>query len=405
MKLKWPFRSRAEPKNETTLDESCVSDVLLQAILSGTPISKQQALSIPAVAAAVEKITNTISIIPFKLYREEDDGDGKKVVTMVEDPRVNLINDDTKDTMDGIQFKKQLSQDYLIGKGGYAYINRSLNRVISIHYVDESYISVQINTDPIFKRYTLSVNGQSYEPFDFIKIIRSTKDGASGESLISEVNSALQTSIGMLKYQLGIVQTGGNKKGFIKSKTKLSPEATVALKDAWKQLYSDSGENVVLLNNGLEFQESSNTSLEMQLNESKISLNNEINAIFGISDDQERYFKFAIMPIVKALESALNRDLLLETEKKQLFWAADMSEITRIDMKSRYDAYQVALASHWITGNEVRYRENMDPLEGLDNIDVGLGSVMLNTKDGSYYVPNTGQQADPNSEQTVKGGE
>lgn len=405
MKLKWPFRSRAEPKNETTLDESCVSDVLLQALLSGIPISKQQALSIPAVAAAVEKITNTFSVIPFRLYKESTDENGKKIVTLVDDSRVNLINDDTKDTLDGVQFKKQIAQDYLLGKGGYAYINKRLNRVVSVHYVDEAYISVQINNDPIFKRYMFSINDRMFEPYDFVKIVRSTKDGSSGESLIAEVNSALQTSIGMLKYQLGLVQTGGNKKGFIKSQKTLDEKAIAALKAAWKQLYSDSGENVVILNNGLEFQESSNTSLEMQLNESKTSLNKEINAIFGISDDQEQYFKFAILPIVKAFESALNRDLLLETEKKALYWAADMSEITKIDMKSRYEAYQIALNSHWITGNEVRYRENMDPLEGLDNIDVGLGSVMLNTKDGSYYVPNTGQQADPSGGRTAKGGE
>ena len=33
--MKWPFRSRAEPRNETTADESAVEDVLLSAILSG----------------------------------------------------------------------------------------------------------------------------------------------------------------------------------------------------------------------------------------------------------------------------------------------------------------------------------------------------------------------------------
>lgn len=48
--MKWPFRSRAEPRNETTADESAVEDVLLSAILSGESITKQQALSVPAVA-------------------------------------------------------------------------------------------------------------------------------------------------------------------------------------------------------------------------------------------------------------------------------------------------------------------------------------------------------------------
>ena len=43
-----------------------------------------------------------------------------------------------------------------------------------------------------------------------------------------------------------------------------------------------------------------NTSVEMQLNESKKSLLDEINAIFHIyPDDFERTFKEAIYPIVK----------------------------------------------------------------------------------------------------------
>jgi len=409
MRLKWPFRSRAEPKNETVLDVSAITDDLLRSILSGEQITKQQALSIPAVAAAVEKITNTFSVIPFKLYKEETDSDGKKVVTLVDDPRVNMINDDTHDTLDGIQFKKQIVKDYLLGKGGYAYINKSLNRVVSIHYVDESRVAIQINSDPIFKRYIISVNGQMFEPYEFIKIVRATNDGSSGESIISEVNSALQTSIGMLVYQLGLVKTGGNRKGFIESATKLTQESMDELRSRWASFNDVNGDRVLILNNGMKFQESGSTSLEMQLNQSKTSLNNEINAIFGISDDQERYFKFAILPIVRAFESALNRVMLLETEKKKLFWAADMSEITKIDMKSRYEAWNLALAGGWMSRNDIRYKENMDAVNGLDKYNVGLGAVLLDPKDGSYYVPNTGENINPktgaSSAGTPKGGE
>ena len=390
--MKWPFRSRAEPRNETTADESAVEDVLLSAILSGESITKQQALSVPAVAAEVEKVCNTVAVMPFRLYREHKNADGKKVVEAVEDARVMLLNDDTGDTMDGYQFKKQLVQDYLLGKGGYAYINKNLNQVKSIHYVDESRVAIKINSDPIFKRYVISVDGRMFEPFDFLKVIRSTKDGASGESLIAEVNIAMRTAVEMLKYQIKMVKTGGNKKGFIKSPKVLTKEQFDKLRAGWKKFNTADGDGVLILNNGLDFQESSNNSLEMQLNQSKITLNNEINSIFGIYDDDEKYFKFGVLPIVRAIETALNRDLLLETEKKEFFWAADTSEITKIDMKSRYEAYKIALESHWITGNEVRYRENLDAVEGLDTINVGLGAVLLDTKSGTYYVPNTGEK-------------
>ena len=90
--MKWPFRSRTEPRNETTADESAVEDVLLSAILSGESITKQQALSVPAVAAAVEKVCNTVAVMPFRLYREHKNADGKKVVEAVEDARVMPVS-------------------------------------------------------------------------------------------------------------------------------------------------------------------------------------------------------------------------------------------------------------------------------------------------------------------------
>jgi len=62
-----------------------------------------------------------------------------------------LLNDDTGDTLDSVQFWRALITDYFLGKGGYAYINRNRNNVSSLHYVNEDYIAIIKNTDPIFR--------------------------------------------------------------------------------------------------------------------------------------------------------------------------------------------------------------------------------------------------------------
>ena len=63
-------------------------------------------------------------------------------------------------------------------------------------------------------------------------------------------------------------------------------------------------ENVVVLNQGLEFQESSSSSVEMQLNQNKKTLADEINDIFHIhKNDFDLTFKEAIYPIVRAFGS------------------------------------------------------------------------------------------------------
>lgn len=376
--------------------EQPVDDVLLKALLSGDPITRQQAMTIPAVSAAVDFISNTIASMPVKLYKYVEST--HTVKSMDNDTRVELLNGDTKDTLDAFQMKKAMVEDYLMGKGGYIYIRKNRNEVTGLFHVSDCYVSPQIlNPDPIHKNYKIFVYEKQYELFEFIKLLRNTTTGAYGVGLTEEVGKALQTAYATLVYQLLAVQNGGNKKGFLKSEKKLDQATINALKRAWRNLYTNNTENVVVLNNGLEFQEASNSSVEMQLNQNKKTLTDEIKNIFHIyDDDYYRTFKEAIYPIVKAFETALNRDLLLEKEKKSYFFELDVKEILRVNIKERYEAYKLAKETGFMTINEIRRAENMERIEGMDVLNVGLASVLYDTYAHKYYTPNTDTVTDPN---------
>ena len=380
-------------KRETTVDINDVDDVLLRAIISGSAITREDALTIPAVSANVDFISGTIASMPIKLYKRKNGH-----VEEVDDPRVNMLNVDTGDTLDAYQMKKALIEDYLLGRGGYCYIERERNNVKALKYIPDNFISVLRDPNPLQKYYSIFCYDNEFEPYQFIKLLRNTKDGASGIGLTQEVGKALETAYHTLLYQLGLVKSGGNKKGFLKSQRKLGQEEIDLLKQAWRNLYANDESNVVVLNNGLEFQEASNTSVEMQLDENKKTLRAEIDAIFHIYDDFEKTFKTALYPIIKAFETALNRDLLLEKEKEKYFFEFDVKEILRVSVKERYEAYEIAKRSGWITINEIRRRENMNEIEGLDVVDLGLGSVLYNIETGEYYTPNTGDVKGGNAE-------
>lgn len=364
--------------------EPQVDDVLLRALLSGEPIDRQKAMTLPAVSGAVDFITGAIASMPVYLYRVK-----KGNVERVDDVRSTMLNGDTGDTLDGFQLKKAMVEDYLLDKGGYCYIQRNRNDVTGLYYVRTQDVSININSDPIHKDFDITVGAGTFKPFEFVKLLRNTKDGASGVGLTVEVSKALETAYSTLLYQLYLVQSGGNKKGFLKSTRRLGQEEIDILKRAWANLYANNSENVVVLNNGLEFQEASNSSVEMQLNESKQTLTDEINNIFHIRDDFEETWKFAIYPIVRAFETALNRDLLLESEKKRYFFAFDSKEIIKASLKERYETYQLAKQCGLMTINEMRQAENMNTIEGMDYINLGLDSVLYNTVTGEIYTPNT----------------
>lgn len=392
------FKRREDPSNTDTRsdngvtigDPGTLSDVLLTTIMSGSHITKEQALSIPAVAANVDFISSMVASMPIKLYKKV-----KGKVVEVSDHRTTVLNSDTGDTLDGYQLKKALVTDYLLDKGGYAYIERYRNDVTGLFYVEPEYVVIDYDFQPIYKTYRIFVGSGAYRPYEFIKLLRNTRTGAWGTGIIDELNEALATAYQSQLYQLTLVKTGGNKRGFLKSEKKLGKEEMDALKLAWKMLYANNNEeSVVVLNNGIDFKEASSTSVELQLNESIKTLSDQINKIFHISDNFYDTFKFAIYPVIKALETALNRDMLLEEEKGKYFFEADVKEIIKANIKERYEVYKLAKECGFMTKNEMRQSENMNEIDGLDVVDLGLGAALYDVNTHSYYTPNTDTQSE-----------
>ena len=374
-------------KRETVIDTNSLDDALLKALIGYEVIDRKSALEIPIVSSSVDLICNTFAMIPFKLYKEEVK-EGKKVTKEVEDTRVDIINYDTTDKLDGFQFKKAICEDYLLGKGGYAYIKKIGNNYKGLFYTEENQISINKNNDPIFKKYDILVNGITYKDYEFIKLLRNTKDGASGTGLTSEISRALRTAYKRLLYDYDLATTGGSRKGFIKSQKHLDEKGIRALKEAWENYYSGTA-NTVILNDGMEFQEASNTSRENEIDAKNKTFITEIKDIFHIGNSYDDFIKNSIMPIATAFATALNRDFLLEKEKKSYYFAPDTKELFKGSLKERYEAYQIAIQNGFKTRNEIRYLEDDDAIEGLDMINLGLGDVLLNAETGEIYTPNT----------------
>lgn len=161
-----------------------------------------------------------------------------------------------------------------------------------------------------------------------------------------------------------------------------------------------------MLNKGLDFQELSNTSVDMQLNENKKTNAREACKIFsmppsildGTATDEEwsLTMKICIHPILKAMEAAFNQELLLNREKHPsgnggcFYFAIDTKELLKGDILKRFQAYQLAVESNFMQIDEVRYREDLPSLN-LDFIKLGLQDVLYNPATKEVYTPNTNQ--------------
>ena len=186
----------------------------------------------------------------------------------------------------------------------------------------------------------------------------------------------------------------------MKAKRKLTDAAMAELKEKWRTMYSNNSENVIILNDGLEFDPASSTSVELQMNENKRTNAEAVCSLFTVppsiltgeatGDEKDNAFQLAVAPVLASIEAALNRDFLLESEKKEYFWAFDTKEVLKGSPEKRFKAYRDGIESNVLQIDEARYMENLPPL-GLKFIKLGLQDVLYDPETGVFYAPNTNQ--------------
>lgn len=384
-------------KEKRSAENDVIADVLngLTPLVNGKTITKQQAMSIPVVTKSVNWIASAISGLPIKMYKRTDKG----YVEVYDDYRLPLLNNYSGNCMTANDLKKQLITDLLLDGNGYAYISKLGNKIEKLSYIPTNKLTYTESVDNINKIVNIWVDGKQVQDYNVFRLVNNTKNGVSGIGFISDCQDLLSTILSSLRYENNSISSGV-RRGFLKSKAKLDEEKMKELKRAWRRLTNTTDQtDVLVLNAGIEFEDASNTATESQLSQNKIINMHQILSYFGLptnffeganSDAYLTAVRIAVLPIVKQLITALNNYLLLESEKQDLKFDIDTSELLRINANERFTAYQTGLSSGILTIDEVRRMENL-PVLDMQYLKLGLGDVLYNITDGSIFVPNTGQ--------------
>lgn len=150
----------------------------------------------PTVAGCVGR-ADTVASLEIKLYHRN--GDAIEEVT--DDKRTKLLNGDTGDTLDAFQMKRAMVKDMFLDKGGYAFVHKSNGEIVSLHYVEANRLAFTYDPNPIFKDYKIYCYGAYYEGWQWIKLLRNTRNGYSGESIVDESKTFFETAYASLLYE------------------------------------------------------------------------------------------------------------------------------------------------------------------------------------------------------------
>ena len=385
-------------KKEQRNDNEVLADVAEGLIQSGSTVTRQQAMSIPVVAKSVAWIAGAIAALPIKMYHKTDSG----YQEVYDDYRLPLLNDYSGNGMIANDLKRQILVDLLLDGNGYAYISKKGNKITKLSYIPTCRLTYTESVDTIDKVVNVWVDGRQVQDYNVFRLVNNSKNGISGIGFVSDCQDLLSTVLSSLQYENSSISSGV-RRGFLKSKSKLDSEKVNELRRAWKKLTTPNRSDVLVLNAGIEFEDASSTATESQLSQNKVINMHQILAYFGLptnffegvnSDAYLTAVRIAILPIVKQLTNALNNYMLLESEKSNMKFEIDTSDLVRINANERFDAYQKGLSSGILTIDEVRRMENL-PVLDMQYLKLGLGDVLYNISDGKIFVPNTGAIVDP----------
>ena len=192
----------------------------------------------------------------------------------------------------------------------------------------------------------------------------------------------------------------------------MAPEDYQRLQEEWNSKHqgSDNAHKVAILSGGMTWTEISRTQTDMDFLGQRTFSRDEILAIFrvpksiiGITDDVNRanadaaIYVFAlrtIKPLDQQLIDTLNEFLVPEFgESLELTFESPVAE----DRKTSLDEYTAGLGSGvpWLTINEVRESEGMEPIDGGDILYMPFNIVPA--ADASQDVRNPDAPTDPNT--------
>ena len=398
---------RSEENQNAYVDTADSIDLTLPSFGNNPTVTRQQALSVPAVASALYLISGIIAGIPIKLYRKENNA----ITEVKGDDRVKLLNIETNSVLGAYETKQAMLNDLIMEGSCYCYIGKNGNTAESLQYLPKYRVSCLDNGQLIDRKLYFLVDGKYYDNFNIMRAVRNCSDGVHGNGLLQDNAMHISSMYNALTYENGVISKGV-RKGFLKSEGRLTVKALEALKRAWRYMTSKLGQSdVIVLNKGITFESADSTAVENQLNESKQTNADLVYKLFGFTDKtftDEKAFnifvKTTIMPIVNCFTEAINRSMLLETEKGTLYFSLDMNDLQKADMLTRFNAYKTALDSNWINVDEVREREDLSPM-GIDFVSMNLANVLYWPESQKVYTPNTGIMGDLTTLKAEKGGE
>lgn len=355
---------------------------------SGVTVTPTNARRIAAVWCAIKIISESVASLPVFVYKRRSDGKGKD--RQPKNPLQSLLHDQPNPWQTSFEWL-EMQQGHLClrgnafseilydGRGGIrALIPRHPDRMRVYNIADAN-----IGDQAIAYEY-VPVNGPARILFadEVLHTKGLSDDGMVGLSPIDEFRDTLGLTIGTDLYASKFFANYGNPGGVLTHPKTLSPDAAKRLREQWEAKHTgiENAHRVAVLEEGLTWTSIGIKPQDSQLLESRKFSVAEIARIFRVpphmladldratfSNIEQQSIEFVVhtlRPWLVRWEKRLGLALLTPKERADgLFIEFNVDGLLRGDITSRYRAYSVGRQWGWLSPNDVRALENMNPRE------------------------------------------
>lgn len=365
---------------------------------SGITITPERSLASTAVFACVRVLSEGVGALPLHLYEriERHGRAGKSRAT--QHPLYMLLHMLPNPEMTSMELRETLVGHCAIRGNAYTYIEwgndgypRELwplrpDRVTIWRYNGELYYSVQMPDDTYVTLTTekiMHVRGLMY-------------NGVVGMSPIELARNAVGLSLATEEFGARFFGNDARPGVILRHPGILEDEVYERLVQSWETRHSglSNAQKVAILEDGMDVKEVGLSPDHAQFLETRKFQVSEIARIFRVPPhmiaDLDRatfsnvehqdlaFVKHTLRPWLTRIEQAIARDLLLPAERLKYFAEHMPDDLLRGETKTRYESYGIGRQNGWLSANDIRERENMEPIEGGDVYLVPLNMIPAN---------------------------
>lgn len=356
---------------------------------TGVAVNEETALNYGPVWACVARISTDVASVPLNLYKRLKP-EGRELYW--DSPLYELLHDEPNSEMGSLTLRETLQAHVLLWGNGYAEIVRNGAGMVSALW-PLTPDRVTVRRDPrgqVYYEVSRPEGGMDRMPADDMFHLRGLGfDGLVGYSVIAKMRESIGLGLATEKFGGTFFGNGSTFGGVISLKTPLTPQAQKSFGEAMAAQHQgvDRAHKFLLLGNEAEYARLGIPPNDAQFLETRQFQAASIAQWYGVpqhkigildrstnNNIEHQGIEYVIDTIRSwcvRWEQEIKRKLIPRSERRIQYAEHLIEGLSRGDLGSRYAAYAVGRQWGWLSVDDIRQRENMNPLPN------GQGKIYL----------------------------